>query len=71
MSLDSDPLIIDLRDKINEQISHVSEWLVDGKCSNMEEYRKQTGKVIGFRAALVLLEEVIANYGHDEDEDQE
>lgn len=68
MSLEQDPFIVEIRAKINDEIERITEWLADGKSPTLEEYRKQTGKIIGFRASLILIDECIKNYMKDEDE---
>jgi hypothetical protein len=50
MSLEQDPLIVDIKAKINDEITRITDWLSDGKAPSLEDYRKQTGKIIGYRA---------------------
>ena len=68
MSLEQDPFIVEIKAKINDEIERITEWLADGKAPTIEEYRKQTGKIIGFRASLILIDECIKNYMKDDDE---
>lgn len=68
MSLEKDPLIIDIKAKLTDQIERISEYLTDGKAQDIEDYRKQTGKIIGFRASLILIDDCIKNYLRDDEE---
>jgi hypothetical protein len=68
MSLKQDPLIVDIKAKINDEITRITDWLSDGKAPSLEEYRKQTGKIIGYRASLVMIDDCIKNYMNGDDE---
>lgn len=67
MSLEQDPLIVDIKAKLNDEIAIINDWLSYGKAPTIEEYRKQTGKITGFRAALIIIDDCIKNYLNDED----
>jgi hypothetical protein len=68
MSLEQDPLIVDIKAKINNEITRITEYLSYGKAADIEDYRKQTGKIIGYRASLIMIDDCIKNYMNDEDE---
>lgn len=63
--MNDDPLIIDIRSRINEEIERISQIICSGSL-NIEEYKKQAGRIQGLNMALSLIEASIKDYIHDE-----
>jgi len=68
MSLQDDPLIQEIKSRLNEEIKRTSDWIANGSASTFEEYKKQCGKIIGFNAAIVVIDEAIENFTKDDDD---
>jgi hypothetical protein len=68
MSLEQDPLIVDIKAKINDEITRLNNSVTNGSCVNFDSYKRLTGKIEGLRLALDSLDGCIKNYMNDEDE---
>lgn len=69
MSLQDDPLIQDIKLRINNEITAVCETITGGRISTIEEYKRHIGVKIGLINALERIDESINKYSKDEDED--
>lgn len=65
-TLDNDPLIQDIRQKLNEEIEAIVWQLRKGKCSSFDDYRNRVGRIQGIERSLDRISESIMNYTHDE-----
>jgi hypothetical protein len=68
MSLEQDPLIVDIKAKINDEITRISTWLTDGKADSYSDYKRACGLIRGKKDSLESIDDCIKNYMNDEDE---
>ena len=68
MSLNDDPLINDIQDRINKRVGILSVQLAMGGASSYEHYRNTCGEIKGLKQALTLIGESINNYTNDDDD---
>lgn len=69
MSLHDSPLLQEHKHLVNERIKEISEPLINGKCSTLEEYKKKTGQINGLKQSLELMTQAIKAYANDDDEE--
>jgi len=67
MSLQEDPIIIEMKANINSEIDLVAGLLIDGKILSFEEYKKRTGTIAGLRKAIEVIDSTIKNYADSEE----
>lgn len=68
MAIQDDPIIKEYVFKVDERIKEISAYMAKGSCSTIEEYKKHAGIVKGFNLALDILDDVIKNYGKEEED---
>jgi rubrerythrin len=68
MSLHSDPIIIELKKRINEEIFRESELLINGSVSCFDDYKKHVGIIRGLKLSLKTIEETIKFYEEDKED---
>lgn len=67
MSLRDDPLIQDIKHRIQKDIDNVSDSLASGAAGSYDVYQKKCGKIYGLKLALSLIDESIDKYVNDEE----
>ena len=67
MSLEKDPLIIDIKFKINEKIKRFTEITANGGCSDYIEYKKFTSKIAAFKESLLIIDDSIKSFMRDDE----
>ncbi len=67
MSLRFDPLIIQIKQNINDEIDKITNSLASGSAGTFDDYKKQCGKIQGLRHAIICVDEAIDMYLNDED----
>jgi len=65
-----DPLILDIKDRINNEMIRISEGLGKGSAASYEDYKSKVGIVRGLKDAIRLIDEVIEIYIKDIDNDE-
>lgn len=70
MSLHDDPLIVQIKLFINDEIEKIANSLANGTAGNFEDYKRQCGKIQGLRQSLAIVDDAIDLYVNDEDEDE-
>jgi hypothetical protein len=68
MSLEQDPLIVDIKAKINDEITRITDWLTDGKADSYSDYKRACGLIRGRKNSLSDIDDCIKNYLRDDDE---
>ena len=63
-------IIEDFRKDLAEEIGRREKDLGDGKAKDMEDYRRITGIIEGYRSAEDKFEEVVRNYMREEPADE-
>jgi hypothetical protein len=58
-----------LNKKIEEEVTHLTIGVVSGACSH-DEYKTNTGKIRGLRAAAKIINDLAKAMQHGEDEDE-
>ena len=66
MSIKDDPIILEHKHKNDVRIREITEYVMKGSCSSYEEYKKHVGIVRGIQISNELMDEVIKDYGKDE-----
>lgn len=69
MSLRFDPLVIQIKQNINDEIEKITHSLASGSAGTFDDYKKQCGKIQGLRYALGSVDEAIDMYLNDEDDE--
>ena len=64
-----DPLIKSIVHSINEKLYERKALVCRGKVTSFDEYKKQVGFIEALESSLVMIDECIKNYGHEEDDD--
>lgn len=54
-------LASELRRLIEETVENLRDEITAGMLTDMQEYKKLTGQIIGLRTTLALIEEALAN----------
>lgn len=65
MTLDNDPVIIDIRYRIKKDIDHYTYTIADGGASSYEDYRRLVGIRKGLLLSLNKIEDAIKFYLDD------
>lgn len=67
MTLDNDPVIIDIRYRLNAAIERHSRNLIGGGAVSYDAYRFEVGRVKGLNEALTIISDSIKLYIDDVD----
>jgi len=70
MSLQDDPLIIQIKLFINDEIAKIANSLANGSAGSFDDYKKQCGRIQGLRQSLAIVDDAIELYVNDEDDDE-
>ncbi len=69
MSLRFDPLVIQIKQNINDEIEKIVQSLANGSAGTFDDYKKHCGKIQGLRYAIVCVDEAIDMYLNDDDDE--
>ena len=71
MSLNGGPVVIRFESLVNAKIKELELAVSKGLCKSLEEYKKQCGKIEGYRNSLDIMRKSLNEYDIDYDEDDE
>ena len=69
MAIKDDPRIVEFITQVELAIDNEKDFLAKGRCSDHEHYCGVVGKIKGMETSLLLLLDVLKNYGKEDDDE--
>lgn len=68
MSIKDDPILKEHEFQLNERISQITEYMLSGKCSSYDDYKKHVGLIRGIIISIEIMDDVIKTFKQDDDD---
>ena len=65
--LHDDPIILRIKQDIDEEINELSNALAGGCASSYEHYKTMVGMVSAYRKSKLIIDDVLKNYTNDDE----